>query len=82
MEAGVEPGKVSTESMIPIEPAKVDEPVDCVESDESDDSSACCSGELPGDVEAEVKRGKVLTLSREAMIPFEPFKELFTSRRR
>ena len=63
-------------------PAKgVDEAVDCMESEAS---PASCSKEpfkeltdLPGETEAEVDSGGILTVSKEAMIPFEPFKELF-----
>jgi len=61
-------------------PAKVDEAVDCIESE---GGPASCSKvhfnettELPGETEAEVGSGEILTVSREAMIPFEPFKEL------
>jgi hypothetical protein len=54
-EAEVDSGEVLTLSMIPSEPAKVDEVVDCTDSEAS---SASCSKELPvipGETEAEVK---------------------------
>lgn len=54
-------------------PAKVD-------CKDSEPSSASCSKEpfkeLIGETETEVNLGEVLTVSKEAMIPFEPFKEL------
>ena len=60
--------------------AKVGEAVDCIENE---GSRASCSKEplkelteLPGETEAEEDSGEVLTVSKEAMIPFEPFKEL------
>ena len=54
--------------------AKLGETVDyCIESEVD---PASCSEELLGDTEAEVDSGGVLTVSREAMIPFDPFKEL------
>ena len=61
-------------------PAKVSEAVDCMES--GSNPASCSkeplkeSTELSGETDAEVDSGKVLTVSREAMIPFEPFKEL------
>jgi len=58
---------------VSIESAKVDEAVDCIESEAT---PASCSKELPGETEVEVDSGELLTVSREAMIPFESFKEL------
>jgi hypothetical protein len=53
---------------------------DAVDYRESESSSASCSEEplkeLTGETETKVNSGEVLTVSKEAMIPFVPFKEL------
>jgi hypothetical protein len=65
-------------------PAKVGEAVDCIESEASPAGGSKDPfkelTELPGGMEAEVDSGEVLTVSREAMIPFEPFREILTRR--
>jgi hypothetical protein len=63
-------------------PGKVGQAVNCVESEASPPAS--CSKELfkelpelPFETEAELDSGQGYTVSREVMVSFEPFKELF-----
>ena len=70
--AEVDSGELLSVSMIPSEPAKVDEAVDCIESEAS---PASCSKDLsviPNEKEAEVNSGEVLNVS--SMIPSKPVK--------